>query len=143
MTEDLRVERTYDAPPDRVFEAWTSPELLRRWWAAQPDWTSPEAEVDLRVGGRFRLAMRNTNGETHAVSGVYTEVDPPARLAYTWAWEELDHPESRVTVEFREDDGATTVVITHAGLANDAEREQHGHGWHGCLDNLGRRVLEA
>jgi uncharacterized protein YndB with AHSA1/START domain len=140
---DLRLERSFDAPPERVFEAFTNAEVLRRWWAAQPDWSSPEAEVDLRVGGRYRLAMRNTEGETHAVAGVYTEIAPPARLAYTWAWEELDHPESHVTVEFHPDGSRTTVVITHAGLPNEQEREQHGHGWNGCLDNLGRRVLEA
>jgi len=140
---DLRLERSFAAPPERVFEAWTSPEVLRRWWAAQPDWTSPEAEVDLRVGGRYRLAMRNAEGETHAVTGVYIQIDPPSRLAYTWAWEELDHPDSQVTVEFRGEGEGTTVVITHAGLPDEAEREQHGHGWNGCLDNLGRRVLEA
>jgi uncharacterized protein YndB with AHSA1/START domain len=140
---ELRLERSYDAPPERVFAAWTSPEVLRRWWAARPDWTSPEAEVDLRVGGRYRLAMSNTEGETHAVAGVYTEVAPPERLAYTWAWEEDASTESHVTVEFRPDGGRTTVVITHAGFSSERLRDEHASGWDGCLDNLGRRVLEA
>ena len=55
----LRIERTFDAPADAVFEAWTSEEVLRRWLHAQPDWDTPIAEVDLRVGGSVRVVMRD------------------------------------------------------------------------------------
>jgi uncharacterized protein YndB with AHSA1/START domain len=146
MTETataLRLERGYAAAPERVFDAWTNPEVLRRWWAAGPDWECPEADVDLRVGGRYRLAMRTPAGETHVVGGEYTEIERPGRLVYTWAWEDGDGTESRVTVEFRADGDGTTVVITHAGLSSEESRDQHAHGWAACLDNLGRRVLEA
>jgi uncharacterized protein YndB with AHSA1/START domain len=145
MTETataLRLERTYAAAPTRVFDAWTDPEVLRRWWAAAPDWECPEAVVDLRVGGRYRLSMRTTEGETHVVGGEYTEVERPARLAYTWAWEQGDGEESQVTVEFRPDGDGTTVVITHAGLTSEESKGRHAHGWSGCLDNLASRGLE-
>ena len=58
----LRVERTYDASPEEVFDAWTNPEVLRRWWAVHPEGTTPIAEVDLRVGGRYRLSMESPEG---------------------------------------------------------------------------------
>jgi len=139
---ELRLERRYDAPADRVFEAWTNPEVLRRWWAAGPDWECPQAEVDLRVGGRYRLAMRNPEGETHVVVGEYTAISAPDHLAYTWAWEGGDAAETLVSVDFRPDGDGTTVVLTHTGFPDERAREMHAHGWTGCLDNLGARVLK-
>ena len=140
---EMRLERRFDAPVERVFEAWTSPEVLRRWWAARPDFDCPEAEVDLRVGGRYRLAMRSAEGETRVVAGEYTAVAPPERLAYTWAWEGGEMGDTLVTVEFHPDGDGTRVVLTHSGFPDEREREMHGHGWAGCLDNLASRVLDA
>jgi uncharacterized protein YndB with AHSA1/START domain len=144
---ELRLERTFAAPAAEVFAAWTEPEVLRRWWAAQPGWQGAAAEVDLRVGGRYRLAMADPeSGAVHAVGGEYLEVAPPRRLAYTWTWE--GDPEemrgsagSLVTVEFRERAGRTDVVLTHTGFDDDHVRDLHGGGWGGCLDNLELRVL--
>ena len=143
----LRAERTFDAPREAVFAAWTNPEVLRRWWASEPGWRSPSAEVDLRVGGRYRLSMGEPDGgPVHTVTGEYTEVRPPERLAYTWAWEG-DPPEmdgsagTLVTVEFTEDDGRTTVIVVHTGFATEQARDMHTGGWGGCLDSLGRRVF--
>ena len=143
----LRAQRTFDAPREAVFAAWTNPEVLRRWWASQPGWRSPSAQVDLRVGGRYRLSMGEPDGgPVHTVTGEYTEVRPPERLAYTWAWEG-DPPEMNgsagtlVTVEFAEDGGRTTVTVVHTGFATEQARDLHEGGWGGCLDSLGRRVF--
>ena len=143
----LRAERTFDAPREAVFAAWTNPEVLSRWWASEPGWRSPSAEVDLRVGGRYRLSMGEPDGgPVHTVTGEYTEVRPPERLAYTWTWEG-DPPEmdgsagTLVTVEFAEDDGRTTVTVVHTGFATEQARDLHEGGWGGCLDSLGRRVF--
>jgi uncharacterized protein YndB with AHSA1/START domain len=124
-----------------------NPELLRRWWASQPDWTSPGAEVDLRVGGGYRLSMQDPDGgDVHSVVGEYREVERPARLVYTWSWEgdpaEMEgSARTLVTVEFHAEGERTRVVLTHDGFATDAAREMHAGGWTGCLDNLERRVL--
>lgn len=141
----LRLERTYDATPEEVFDAWTSPEVLRRWWAAAPAWRTPVAEVDLRVGGRYRISMEDPEtGSVHTVGGEYREVRRPERLAYSWCWEQggggTGHV-STVTVDFLEQDGRTTVVIEHVGLATPESREQHRHGWEGCLESLQTRVF--
>jgi uncharacterized protein YndB with AHSA1/START domain len=145
MTPELRVERTFDATAEEVFDAWTSPEVLRRWWAPGPDWTAPLIEVDLRVGGRYRLATRNPqNGEVHTVGGEYKEIRRPDRLSYSWAWEdERFQGDSTVTVEFREQDGRTTVVLTHTGLQNDKSYGIHAYGWTEVLKSLERRVFAA
>jgi uncharacterized protein YndB with AHSA1/START domain len=144
--EQLRLQRTFTAPREEVFRAWTDPELLRRWWAAGRNWEAKLAETDVRVGGRYRLAMRDTDsGAEHTVQGRYVEVDPPARLVYTWTWEDADKDsasaDSIVTVEFQEEDGETTVVLTHDGITDAQSREGHAHGWSGCLDNLAGRVF--
>ena len=105
-TSTLRLERTFDASADDVFDAWTNPEVLRRWWKVEPDGTVPIAEVDLREGGSYRLAMHNPGSEqTHTVRGRYIQVSRPELLEYTWAWEEQDGSighESTVRVHFRQ-----------------------------------------
>jgi uncharacterized protein YndB with AHSA1/START domain len=143
----LRVSRTFAAPPERVFDAWTSPELLRRWWAAGPDWDTPLAEVDLRPGGRYRLSMRNTEtGEVHTVGGEYREIRRPERLVYTWSWESnaeamAGSENSLVEVDFAGRDGSTEVTLTHSGFATEELAGMHEHGWNACLDNLEARLF--
>ncbi|MGA9315864.1 MAG: SRPBCC domain-containing protein [Solirubrobacteraceae bacterium] len=133
----LRIERSFDASPDEVFDAWTSPEVLKRWWAVHPDGSTPVAEVDLRVGGRYRLSMDSPDGERHTVGGEYSEVQRPSRLAYTWQWE-LDSGEaghiSSVTVEFVQRGDHTDVVLEHTGLPDSESRDRHAQGWSACMD---------
>jgi uncharacterized protein YndB with AHSA1/START domain len=143
----FRLERTFAAPPEEVFDAWTNPEVLRRWWGARPTSSSPGCEVDLRVGGRYLLQMRDgETGELHAVGGEYREVVRPLRLVYTWCWQGSEglHPGhvSLVTVDFRPDGQATTVVLEHTGLASEESRDRHAVGWRGSLENLARRIFE-
>ena len=138
---ELRLSRRFDAAPERVFEAWTDPVVLRRWWAAHPDWDSPAAEADARPGGSYRLAMTDTSsGETRTVGGQYTIVEPPSRLVYTWRWEGMP-TESLVTVEFHPDGDGTRVELHQAGFPDEHDRDMHADGWGGCLDNLARRVF--
>jgi uncharacterized protein YndB with AHSA1/START domain len=138
----LRVERSYDATPEEVFDAWTTPEVLRRWWAVHPDGSTPVAEVDLRPGGRYRLSMEGPDGERHTVQGRYSVVERPSRLVYSWQWE-LDAsglgPESTVAVEFRPEGERTTVVLEHTGLPDADSRDRHAQGWAACMDVFGER----
>jgi uncharacterized protein YndB with AHSA1/START domain len=131
-----------------VFDAWTNPEVLQRWWAAQPSWTSPGCDVDLRVGGRYVLRMRDEEtGELHVVGGEYREVVRPHRLVYTWCWQGADGPDrghvSLVTIEFHPDGDATTVVLEHSGLASQGSAERHGVGWRATFESLARRVFDS
>ena len=145
----LRLSRRFNAPRERVFEAWTNEDVLKKWWAAQPSWDTPVAEVDATPGGSYRLAMRDPDsGETHTLVGEYREVNPPERLVYTWTWESnvdamSGSENTLVEVDFREDGDATEVVVTHSAFATPELREMHAHGWNGCLDNLERRVFAA
>jgi glutathione S-transferase len=142
----LRLEREFDAPPEEVFDAWTNPEVLTRWWAPTPSWDSPGCEVDLRVGGRYRLTMREGEGaQIHAVAGEYREIDRPRRLVYTWCWEAGSGMDpglvTLVTVDFIALGDRTRVVLEHAGLGSEESRTRHGAGWQGAMDNLRDRIF--
>jgi uncharacterized protein YndB with AHSA1/START domain len=141
--ETLNIERTFQAPAQRVFDAWTSEEVLRRWFYGQPGWETPEAEVDLRVGGAVRVVMRNpVKGEDHGGGGHYIEIDPPNRLVFTWTWDR-EPRQTLIEIEFEEAEGATTVRFTHSGLRDEASVRSHEEGWTTCLDNLERTLAEV
>src|SRR6185503_8873889 len=117
----------------RVFDAWTRPEALKSW-AAPGAMTAPVVEVDLRVGGGYRIHMSAPDGKEHRVIGVYREVDPPRRLVYTWTWETMpDVTDSVVTVEFHNRGAGTEVVLRHEGLPSEERRARHEAGWIGCM----------
>jgi uncharacterized protein YndB with AHSA1/START domain len=141
----LRVERTFNASREAVFDAWTSSDVLIRWWRPGPDWETPIAEADARVGGRLRIVMRGPDGEEIGGGGEYVEVTPPERLVFTWIWDGQEgHAGSQlVEVEFSEQaDRTTTVVVTNRGLRDEEDRRSHRDGWQGSLDNLERVLAE-
>lgn len=137
----LRIERTFDAPVERVFEAWTSGEVLRRWLHGKRDWETPTAEVDLRVGGRIRIVMRDPSDGTEAgATGEYHVVEPPRTLVFTWVWDDHpDHPQL-IELEFSERDGRTTVLMTNSAIHTDGRLTSQERGWHICYDNLERML---
>ena len=138
----LRLERTFTAPVQAVFDAWTSAEVLRRWWPAGSDWETPVAEVDLRLGGKLRLVMRSPEGDEFGGGGEYVEITAPERLVFTWTWDGQEDPQL-VEVEFHErNDGTTTVVLTNRGLGDEEAKRSHREGWAASFDNL-ERVLAA
>ena len=140
--ETLVIERTFQAPAERVFEAWTSEEVMRRWFHGEHDWETPEAKVDLRLGGAVRVVMRDpVAGVDHGGGGYYTEIDPPSRLVFTWTWDNDDEDrETLIELDFEEAEGATTVRLTHSRLRDRESVVSHEGGWSNALDNLGQAL---
>jgi uncharacterized protein YndB with AHSA1/START domain len=140
VSPTLRLERTFDAPAQDVFDAWTSEEVLRRWFHAGHDWETTEAQVDLRVGGSVRVVMRNPQDKGEAGGGgQYLEVDPPRRLVFTWLWDD-NNIRTLIEVDFEEADGVTTVRFTHSDLWDEEAVRSHDDGWRKCFDNLERAL---
>jgi len=136
----LRMERTFQAPAQAVFDAWTSEEVMRRWWHAGRDWETPEAEVELRVGGTVRVVMRNPHtGAEYGGGGRYTEIEPPRRLAFTWIWDD-DPTRQLIELDFEESGGVTTVRFTHSDLWNEEAVRSFEDGWGKAFDNLERML---
>jgi uncharacterized protein YndB with AHSA1/START domain len=135
----LRLERTFDVPVERVFEAWTSEEVLRRWLHGMPGWETSTAEVDLRVGGRIRIVMRDpVDGTEAGATGEYRVVEPPHRLVFTWVWDDEPDRPQLIELELSERDGRTSVAMTNSSIPDDERRASQRRGWNVCYDNLDR-----
>jgi uncharacterized protein YndB with AHSA1/START domain len=131
----LIVRRVIAATPERLFEAWTSPLELRHWWGPEAV-TCTAAEVDLQVGGRYRIANQLPDGTTLWISGEFERIDKPRQLVYTWRVEPGSQPPERVTVTFEARSAGTEIVVAHERIADAATRDRHEQGWRGCLDGL-------
>ena len=138
----VRIERTFQAPIEQVFDAWTSPEVMRRWFHCAPDWETPVAEVDLRVGGKVRVAMRRPDGTEVEARGEYTLIDRPTRLEMIWTFDDEPSNEQLIELSFSESAGSTTVLMVNSGISTGERREAQDWGWHGCFHEL-ERVLAA
>ncbi len=139
----LRMERTFAAPAQAVFDAWTSEEVLRRWFHAGHDWETTEAKVDLRVGGDVRVVMRDPHNDAeYGGGGKYTEIEPPRRLAFTWLWDDND-TRQLIELDFEETGGVTTVRFTHRDLWDEEAVRDHEDGWGKAFDNLERALTGA
>lgn len=133
----LRLDRVLPAPRPLVFRAWTEPDELAQWWGPH-GFTAPEVDLDLRVGGGYRFGMQPPDGELFHLSGEFREIEPPARLVYTFRWEEPD-PEDRetlVTMTLQDRGDSTEVALVHSGFATEGRRALHVDGWTDCLERL-------
>lgn len=135
----LRMEREFKSPPERIFAAFTDPALFAQWWGPE-GMACPVCEIDLRVGGKWRTFLRGTHGE-YWVSGVYREIAPSRRLAFTWAWEEngVRGHETIVELDFLPSGRNTRLVLQQRRFETAESRDRHTHGWgssFNCLDQF-------
>jgi uncharacterized protein YndB with AHSA1/START domain len=138
----LRITRTFAAPVQRVYAAFTDAEMLAQWHAPG-DYTVEHAAADVRMGGAYRITMKAPAKDiTHTVVGIYQKVVPEQRLVYTWRWEDqTDSPETLVTVSFQANGAKTDLTILHERFPDVELRDKHNEGWCGCLENLDKALL--
>lgn len=136
----LRIERTFAATAEQVFDAWTSPEVMRRWLHCEPDWDTPVADVDLRVGGKVHVVMRSPDGAEVNAHGNFTLIDRPNRLVMTWIFDDDPSNEQLLDLYFSETEGTTTVLLVNSRISTNERRDAQSNGWQGCLDELNRLV---
>ena len=130
----LTIKRRFNAPPAKVYAAWTDPQMIARWFGPAGV-ERVEAESDLRVGGRYSIAM-HVPGDRHDVLGVYREIVPNQKLVYTWAWKSTPERDSLVTVTFKPDGEGTLLTLMHEQFFDTDARDRHQHGWAGAIDKL-------
>ena len=136
--ETLTLKRHLPADPETVFAAWTDGANLRRWFIPGGV-TVTEAELDVRVGGRFRIVMcGNDSGRDFGHDGEYLEVDPPRRLVFTWSGP--SDPGSLVTIELRPEGGGTELTLTHERTPNAETREAYRGGWTRILESQAKHL---
>jgi uncharacterized protein YndB with AHSA1/START domain len=135
VTAVLIVRRSIRASPERIFDAWTQPQHLKLWWGPKSV-ECTEAEVDLCVGGRYRIANQFPDGKILWISGEFETIERPHRLVYTWCVGPAAAAAERVTVTFEARGEATEVIVMHERIPTQVMRDMHEQGWVGCLDGL-------
>jgi uncharacterized protein YndB with AHSA1/START domain len=126
------------APADRVFQALTSAAELKKWFCPQ-GFEVPAVEMDVRVGGAYRIEMKAPDGESYVVKGAIEELSSPHLLSYSWTWEEdegEEEHESKVTYRLSADGAGTKIELVHTQLASAESADRHQEGWTGCFANL-------
>ena len=145
----LVLRRLLKAPQERAFKAWTSPEGIQQWMRPEPGMIVPSVRMDLRTGGRFRIQMKNPDGEYFTAVGEFQEVKIPERLVYTWDWEkdgagtefgEVEGKTSLITVEFLKRGDQTEFIMTHTRFATVQSRDGHAEGWTSTLESFARFI---
>jgi len=133
----LALDRSYPAAPEKVWRAWTDPQAVRQWFGPGPGEPVSVAELDVRVGGRFRIVFGGKDGGAHEVQGTYREVVPPRRLVFTWTWpNSTPERESLVTLVFRAEGRGTVLEFRHERLFDEKVRDDHRRGWTSALEKL-------
>ena len=136
----LKIQKELPAPPETVFDAWTTPDHMAQWFSPMTTATVPK--LDLREGGEYRIDMKGEDSD-YVHEGKYLKVDRPRELAFTWVSEGTQKQETVVTVRFEEKDGGTLLTLTHDKLPTEESRENHRQGWTVICDKLEGIFAEA
>jgi uncharacterized protein YndB with AHSA1/START domain len=142
----VRIDRFIAASREALFSAWTTPDLLKQWLHPDDSWTTPIAEVDLRVGGSLRWGVRGPDGGTFYEVGEFLEISPPERLVYTCRFlhdeVDFDMPDDEciVRVTFESVPGGTRLILVQEGYTVESQRDEQQNGWPAFLDMLARLV---
>ena len=135
---ELVITRIFDAPRHLVFQAWTEPDRVARWWGPH-GFVTAYCNMDVRPGGAFRVCMRSPAGAEHWKQGVYREVVVPERLVFTFAWEDAEGKpghQTLVTVTFAEHGEKTELSLHQAVFESVARRDEHRRGWASTLERF-------
>ncbi len=132
----LAINKKINAPVEKVYEAWTNPEMIKQWFGPG-GMAIPNAAADVQVGGEYLIHMHDSDsGSDHIVSGTYEEIIPNRKLVFNWKWKDgVDR--TQVTVNFAAaEDNQTLLTLTHRGFSEEEFRDKHNQGWGACLEGL-------
>ena len=132
----LTLRRRLNAAPEKVYAAWADPQRLMQWFGPPSVVAATvQADIDLRVGGRYRISF-NAKGTYNEVGGVYREVVPNQRLVFSWAWHSTPERESLVTISMKPEGSGTLLTFLHEQFADVTARDNHERGWMELLAKL-------
>ncbi len=132
----VRLNRSYGVAPDKVWRAWTEPQALVSWFTHGHPAATDSAELDVRVGGCYRVRFTTPNGVQNEVAGEYLEVRPPERLVFTWAWHSTPERVSRVSISLAPTPWGTEMRFMHDRFFDDTARANHERGWQTIMAQL-------
>jgi uncharacterized protein YndB with AHSA1/START domain len=133
----ITVDHHFAAGQGVVWDAWTDPAVVRRWWGSDPDGVVTSAELDVRPGGRFAISFRDSSGDVHTSTGEYLRVEEPTELEFTWSWLSETNTPSRVRVVFAADATGTQMRFVHGELRGASDHD-YADGWRRTFAKLDR-----
>jgi uncharacterized protein YndB with AHSA1/START domain len=141
MTENpsssLTITHHFNAPVKVVWQAWTDPAIVQRWWGSDPDGVVTSAELDVRRGSAFEITFQDPDGDEHTCYGEYLRVETMRELDFTWAWRSEPNNTSRVNVAFTPDETGTQMRFVHSEL-NGESAHDYSQGWRRTFAKLDR-----
>lgn len=156
-TQVMTINRIFDTTPERLWAAWTDPELFKRWWGGK-DFTCPACKIDLRVGGKYIACMRSPDGQDIWSGGVFREIIPTSRLVFTDMFTDpegnlipasqygmgADWPDVLlITLNFSEPEpGKTLLTLRHEGMPEGQDQDLTSEGWRQSFDKLAKLMQE-
>ncbi len=133
----LTMNRSFKHPKKDVYDAWTNKEYLTSWFAPTKEFTTIVHEQELKVGGKYKIEMREPDGTAHVIHGEYVALNPFDQIVFTWEWESDEQEvNSLVTIDLTEKNGSTEMVLLHDKLESRNSVDLHSEGWIGCLAQL-------
>ena len=129
----LTIKKQLPAPPEVVFDAWTTPSHMANW--ISPMTTATVPKLDLRVGGEYRIDMHGENKD-YVHTGSYKEIDRPNKLVFSWFSDGTQQQETIVTIELEAAGGGTLLTLTHERIPKEKSRDDHEGGWTTIVDKL-------
>ncbi|SDC98594.1 SRPBCC family protein [Actinokineospora iranica] len=140
MTEpSLTITRVFDAPPALLYDVWTDPAHLAKWWGPK-DFHASSIDLDATEGGKWRHCMVSPDGREHWSHGEFRVLQPPEKLAFTFTWEAEDALATLVTIDFEDQDGKTLMTFRQGPFADESTRDDHRDGWLEAFDDITAHV---
>ena len=137
----LTMNRQFKASKKEVYLAWTDKQALTEWFAPTQEMTTVVHQLELHVGGKYRIEMIEPDGMTHKIHGEYLTLTPYDQIIFTWEWESDEHQvNSLVTIDLNTNKGSTEMTLTHEKLDSQEFVDMHSEGWTGCLGELDRYI---
>jgi uncharacterized protein YndB with AHSA1/START domain len=139
----IQLQMKFRAPRPKVYQCWTDPALLKKWFFVEEGYENTAAEIDLKPLGKYRLGMAKCasgKNEQTVFTGYYHTIVPNERLSYTWMTENRGTYWTLVTARFVDDGAGSLVELVHGVFENDEDRQLHEQGWMGCVTQLGKLI---
>jgi uncharacterized protein YndB with AHSA1/START domain len=131
----IKIERHFSSTPQKLWQAWTDPRIIKLWFGSDPNGTGLDAVLDVRVGGAYAVTFANANGDEYTAQGIYQEVDLNKKLAFTWGWRNQPHIKESVAVQFQAEADGTLMTFEHMDIdANTSHNYEIG--WRTTFDKL-------
>ncbi|GJM44515.1 MAG: hypothetical protein DHS20C21_13570 [Gemmatimonadota bacterium] len=136
----LKLERTLNAPVDRVFTALTSKAAIAKWFGPSDEMKITVHAWDCKVGGNYRVEFVSPKGDQHIAVGTFREIVPGEKVSYSWAWEGQPPMDTLVTFRVKADGDRTQLTMTHEGFPDQEMCGHHEQGWTGSMERLVRAI---